>query len=888
MKNIALSINGKNISTLPGTSILEAAIKNGFRIPTLCSHADLAPYGACRICLVEDENTGRLMASCVTPVAPDMKINTDSPRVTANRKNIARLMIAEHPESCIVCNKGNRCELRMIAAQLGVAETRLYPMPNHKPFETLNPFIIRDLSKCILCGKCIRADHELVGVGAIDYSDRGFTSRPVTLHERPLEQSRCTFCGTCVSMCPTGALSTHNTIFTGTPEMEETTICGFCGAGCSLSMGVSGNRVVEVNPSPDTGTVNGATLCVRGHFAHDFLLSPDRLTHPMIRRTDEQGAETLKPAGFDEALSAVAGHLADIKRRYGPESIGFIGSAKCTNEENYLFQKIARVIFGTNNITSLGSTGSQALLRKASEKTMGDCRVSPLSDLENAEAIIAVLTDPDHTVPVAGYHIKRAVKKGAQLVVIDPHRSDLAAFGGFWLHPENSGGGKPFAFAAVNAIIAQLIADDALDHAFVNSRIEDPRGWMDAMVGTDPDILAGKARVSPQNIKTAALLLRNKKIAFVIAADLLETPHGNETLDAVINLALITGSIGTKNAGIFIPSIENNTAGTLDMGCAPDLLPGGRSMADPQDRQAVEDMWGAKIPETEGKDIHGLIEAAEAGILKALYIMGENPLRALPDPDRVRAALKKLDFIVVQDIIKNQTAELAHVVLPAGAFAEKQGSFTNMEGRIQSFTPVVPPPGEALPDWTILAMLARKTGYPEQYTTIEKIRQEIRRVVPMYSALGTHRQVWIKPADSRNAGKIPLVPIDDLKGNDTDEKYPLSAHITNRRWHLGSGTRTSRSARISASGNIGEVEMAPGDAKAMGLTDGNGNKPMIRIFSPFGGIERAVAVNRAVPEGSVFIPQGFSGNDAMYLVDFNTLKPPGSGWRIVPVRIEKI
>lgn len=899
MKNIVLTINGKKIASPPGTSILEAAQKNAIPIPTLCHHADLTPHGACRICLVEDENTGRLMASCVTPIAQDMAILTHSPRVTENRKNIIRLMIAEHPESCIVCNKGNRCELRQIAAQLGVAETKLYPMPNYKPFETANPFIVRDLSKCILCGKCIRADHELVCVGAIDYNDRGFSSRPATLHEQPLESSRCTFCGTCVSMCPTGALSTNNTFFAGTPEREETSICGFCGAGCSLAMGVAGStwggnrsneRVVEVNPASDQNTVNNATLCVRGHFAHDFLLSPDRLTHPLIKRTDEQGGNTLQPAGINEALSTVAGRLADIKRRHGPDSIGFIGSAKCTNEENYLFQKIARVIFTTNNVTTCGTANGQALLRAIDQMTMGACRVNPLSTLENAQAIVSVLFDPEHTVPVAGYHIKRGVKKGAPLIIIDPQRSNLAAFGGTWLHPENGNEKAILPHEMVNALAARILFEKAADRQFIETRTTDPHGWVKEITAADPDEPARKAGIAPETLEKAATLLKGRKIAFVLPCDLLERRHGRQILDAVFNLALITGSVNSGSAGFFIPSLENNLAGALDMGCIPDMLPGRRRLDDAADKKAVEDLWETRLPETPGKDIHGMIKAAEAGTLKGLYIMGENLLRSLPDPERVHAALKNLDFIVVQDIVQNRTADLADVVLPAAAFAEKQGSFTNMEGRLQGFLPVVAPPGDALADWTLLAMLARKAGYPEHYSTIEKIRQEIRRVIPMYRSIGSHRQSWVNKPEGSHAKKFEFAPQTVSEASSSDENYPFTAFIGNLRWHLGAGTRTSRSARINASGKIGEIEISPKDARKLGLKN-NGNQPphsAIRLLSPFGAIQRAFVVNSAIPEGQIFIPQGFFGNDVMQIADFNTLASPESGWRSVPVRIEKI
>ncbi len=892
MKNIVVTINGKKISSPPGTTILAAAERNAISIPTLCSHAELAPYGACRICLVEDRNTGRLMASCVTPVAQDMNIATDSDRVREHRKNIVRLMIAEHPESCIVCSKGNRCELRKAAAELGVAETRLYPMPNYKPFETLNPFIARDLSKCILCGKCIRADHELVAVGAIDYSDRGFSSRPATLYGRPLEESVCTFCGTCVSMCPTGALSTRSEHYAGTPEKEAYTVCGFCGAGCSMAVGVSGGRVVEINPSEDKNTVNGPTLCVRGHFAHDFLLSEDRLTTPLIRKKNEDGTESLQTATFDDALSSVVGRIADIKRHHGPESIGFIGSAKCTNEENYLFQKIARVIFETNNVTNCQERNGAALLRRIDEKTGGAARITPLSGLEKAEAIVVVGTDPEHTVPVAGYHIRRAVRNKTPMVVIDPSRSGMASFGGLWLHPENNeeGGRDAFRFAvdALGALATSIASENGADSQYIGSATEDPDGWIDSLSRENPDAHARAAGIDAAKIRKAASMLVGKKIALVLPPDLLERQFGNQTFDAAFNLALLTGSIGVQNAGLFVFTLENNTAGALDMGCAPDLLPGRRNAADPDERKIVEKAWEKALPETAGMGLLEMIEAAEAGTLKALYIMGENPLRSLPNPERIAAALEKLEFIVVQDIVRTRTAEIADVVLPAAAFSEKQGSFTNTEGRIQSFGPAAQPPGDSLPDWNILASLARKAGYPEQYTTIEKIRQEIRRIAPLYAAMGSHRREWLKKSDTGGSKRFCFAPPPGPEKAQKDDSFPLTAYIGNLRWHLGSGSRTARSGRISAGYGAGRIGISRTDAESLGIAIDD--LPVVRITSATGSIERQAEIFPGLPAGFVFVPSGFSGNDAMRIADFNAAQAGGEnggqGWRTVRVRME--
>ncbi|MFW6081864.1 MAG: molybdopterin-dependent oxidoreductase [Desulfosalsimonas sp.] len=880
MESIALTINGKKVTCRKGDTLLSVAEKNGIFIPTLCHHPALKPHGACRMCMVEDENSGRLMAACVTPAAKDMAVLTETERIRGHRKNIVRLMIAEHPESCIVCSKGNRCELRGLAARLGVAETKLYPMPNYKPYEELNPFIIRDLSKCILCGKCIRADHDLVAVGAIDYSDRGFASRPATLMENPLEDSTCTFCGTCVSICPTGALSPKHVDFVGTPQKEADSVCGFCGAGCSLTLGLSGDRIVEVNPSKLNGSVNGPTLCVRGHFAHDYLGTADRLNQPMIRAVNEDNETVLRPAEWNEAVSKAAESLAEIKRNYGPGSIAFIGSPRCSTEENYLFQKIARVLFETNNVTSTGTINGQGLIRRIDEKTMGSARVMPLSALENAEAIVAVNFDPDHGVPVAGYHVKRASRAGTPVVTIDARRTGLAPFAGARIRPDPGADAEARIPALISALTAEIAEQGGQDSSFVSSRTtgwESYKASIDELLADRP-VSAGEKR----EISRAAGLLSGKKIALVIGADLMEQEHGIGTADAAFNLVLLTGSLGAKNAGIFIPAPEANTAGAMDMGVLPDMLPGRTHLSDREARKQLERLWNVKISPNPGLDLPGIIEEAESGHLKALYIMGENLLRTLPDQDRVEAALKKLDFIVVQDIIDNRTAKLAHVILPGSAFSEKSGSFTNMEGRIQSFAPATQAPGKALADWQILGLLAQNMGYPERYGTVEKIRQEIRRSVPMYASLGTQRQDWVK--NTENGARFEFSAPVQAGAAAAKGQKAYTATLGSLRWHLGGGTRTARSARIAGWNRDNKARLSPSDIEALGLEEDG----LVRITSDHGAVERGYMADAGLLPGRVFIPLGFSANDAAELADIEALKPAAPAWRTCRVDIEKI
>jgi len=886
LENIILTIDDKRISCLPGTSILEAAGKNGINIPHLCYHPDLKPFGACRLCLVEDEKTGRLMAACVTPVAPDMVIQTTTPRVIKHRRNIIRLMIAEHPESCIVCSKGNRCQLRWVAAQMGVGETNLYSMPNYKPLEQANPFIIRDLSKCILCAKCIRADHELVVVGAIDYNLRGFKSRPATVHERGLEKSSCTFCGTCVSMCPTGALSVKNHRYVGSPEKESISICGFCGIGCSLAMGQSANQVIDVNPAHLPDSVNKATLCVRGHFAHDFLNSTRRLIAPLMPKADEGENTQMVAVSWEAALDHVAERLRKIKDENGPQSIAFMGSSKCSNEENYLFQTIARVLIGTNNIDNGGYVSGQFLSTFLDQKTAGGCRLNPLSGIEAADIILVLGADPSHSLPVMSYHLKRAARNGTPLIVVDPRRTELVGYAALWLpiEPQTD-------LELINAIAAILSDKNAYDSEFIDRYTEGFSLFAYGLSSFDIQKVSRATGLETNLLNEAAQLLKGKRVAFLIGHGILQQRYGLHSLGAVLNLSLMTGSLGREGAGIHVLARENNQVGAMDMGAVPHLLPGRMPLNEDTARKTWEKNWKVKISPDPGLNLKRIIEAAESGRLKALYIMGENPLRSLPQPRRVKAALEKLEFLIVQDILNNEITGIADVVLPGAAFCEKSGSFTNLEGRIQSFSPVVTPPGKAKPDWEILDLLASRLGAAETFGSIEKIRKEIRKRVPAYADMNGTGHSWIKESSQMAAfhadgagGRISFSPVVSIAEQKHDADYPFTAIIGSLRYHLGGGTRTDASERMQQFVIPGEVDICTEDAVRLDLKEGD----TVQIQSRWGTIKRKIKPGNSVGRGQLFISAAIHSNDCMNLIDLSDLTDPRSdGWKTCAVKIEK-
>jgi formate dehydrogenase (NADP+) alpha subunit len=883
MEQVSLRINGVTVVAQAGTSILKAASEHGIRIPTLCHHPHLEPAGACRLCIVEDEKSGRIMASCVTPVVSGMAIQTNTQDLQRHRANILRLIMANHPESCIVCNKGNRCELRRLAAELGIGAYGLYRMPHYTKLEEANPFIVRDLTKCIVCGKCIRADHELVAVGAIDYNHRGLRSRPATALEKPLEKSSCTFCGTCVSMCPTGALMTRNRHYAGTPQKEASTLCGFCGVGCSLVIGSTDGRVVDVNPSHSDHTVNRSTLCVRGHFAHDFLNASERLTSPLIRK--ENG---LEKATWEEALEYVARKLLSLKAEEGPQSIAFLGSSKCTLEENYLFQKIARVIVSTNNVDNGGALSGRAAQRRLEERLGGTGRVKPLSDLEKAEVILVLGSNPTQSAPVLGYHLRRASRKnGIPVIVADPRRTEFVPSASLWLPLRPNSDSE-----LIHGIAQVLMKQGRYDRDFVSRFTMGMEEYERSLSFLDLERACEVTGLDVKVMEKAAGLLAGKRITFVMGHGVFLQPYGLQVVDGAVNLALMTGSVGNETSGFYRIVRENNEAGAWDMGTVPHALPGRLPVAESAVRKHWERSWHTPLSPDPGLDLFGMITEAERGNLKALYVMGENPVRALPGSPRVGNALKRLKLLVVQDILETETTRLAHVVLPGAPFSEKAGAFTNIEGRIQSFEPAVPLLGEAKADWEILDLLAGKMGWKEPYGSIEHIRYEISSLAPGYADLARSRgTAWVqekgeaKLFSAKGGGSLlsftPYSPI-LLEGPDKD--YPYQAILGSPRCHLGSGTRTSRSARIREYASEEEVDMSFQDGRALGIQEGDG----VRISSAHGTIQRRAALSKGVGSGLIYVPRAVDGNSAASLIPL-VLKG-GADWagmNVVAVKIEK-
>ena len=887
METVTITLDGVEVSGYAGMTILDLARESGVDIPTLCYDPHLSSIGACRICLVENEQTGALLSSCVTPIAPGMVINTRSPRVIEHRQTIIKLMLASHPDTCMVCNKGNRCQLRQIASDIGIGLIEFDRIPQMATIEEVNPFIQRDISKCILCAKCIRACQELVVEGAVDYFWRGFNAKPTTTYDLPLEDSECTFCGTCVALCPTGALMEKEGAYRGTTKTAVPTTCPVCGCGCSLRLEVKDNRVVRVSPDGES-TLNKGALCVRGSYSFDFIHSADRLTKPLVRVSDG-----FEEASWEQAMEMVASEFKRIKDEHSPDSLAVLGSSKCTNEENYLLQRFARCVLGTNNIDN-GSRLYNSATRIALGASIGlPGTTNYLDSLEQSEVIVVIGADPTSSAPIVDYAIKRAVKyKGAKLILIDPRRTKLFSFAHLWLRPRVNTD-----IVLLNSLAKVIIGEDLLDEEFVARKTENfeeltrqlekyTTGYAEAITG-----------IPGREIRAAARLYAAASQATIVyGTGITQYMGGTDGVKALANLAILTGNIGRGRGGIYALQRENNGQGAGDMGTLPDFLPGYQSVADDQSRRKFEECWKVSLPDKPGLTAVEFMEQAKAGEIKGLYIAGENPVLSFPHSALIAEALASLDFLVVQDMYLTETAKLATVVLPAASFAEKDGTFTNFEGRINRVQKAIEPLGESLPDWEILLQLADKMECPMPFSSLQQVMDEIEELVPFYEGYTDIEKLYqAEPGiwETGHAygeqflkGFARFSPVEYSPQTDgSKEDYPLTLLTGAILNHFGTGTRSSRSWRLRNFSPQAFVEISESDAKKLHINHGD----KVKVISPVSELTTTAKTTDTLPEGMIFLPTSFPDTPATRLfsisLDPETKAP---SLKACNVRIEKV
>ena len=868
---LRLSINGCEVEAKKGATVLEAALSAGIYIPTLCYDPDLKPYGACRLCVVEIEGMRGLVSSCTTPATEGMVVHTETPRVNQARRITMELIIANHHGDCLTCAKNQDCELLKIAQYLGMEQDhidRLRKSTQVLPIDESHPAFIRDPNKCILCGKCVRACHEVAVVGAIDLAFRGNSAKIATFGDKPIIESICKSCGECVARCPTGALVPK---WEKAPVKEVKTICPYCGVGCSLYLGVRDDRIVSVRGDPE-GQANKGSLCVKGRWGYDFLSHPERLTTPLIRIPgtargaghNGQVHEIFREATWDEALELVATGLLDLKQSCGPDSIAALSSAKCANEDNYVMQKFVRAVLGTNNIDHCARLCHASTVVGGIAAFGQGAMSNSYSDFEKTELFFDIGSNTTECHPIIGSIIKRRVKfGGAKLIVADPRSIELGEYAAIGLHH------KPGTdVALINGLMHVIIRDGLEDEEFIRERTEGFEELRQLVQRYAPELVEAITGVPASDLEAAAHLFGEARSACILyGMGITQHTTGTDNVKSVANLLLLTGNIGREGTGFSPLRGQNNVQGACDMGALPNVYSGYQRVDNPAIRTKFEAAWECKLNDHPGRTVTEIADAILKGDIKGLYVMGENPMLSEPNLEHIRRALEKIEFLVVQDIFLSETAWLADVVFPAAAFAEADGTFTNTERRIQRIRQAVMPPGEAKADWEIISALAEKMGQPLGYQSASQIMEEIAALTPIYGGVRFDRLdhgglQWPCP-DTSHPGTPFLYQDDFARGRgkfhavgykppaeSISEGYPLILTTGRVLEHWHTGTMSRRSKVLNELNPNGVVEMHPSDAAKLGLIEHD----LIVVASERGRVEAPLHITEKSPPGLVFMP----------------------------------
>ncbi len=730
MSAIKLTIDGQEIEVAPGTTILEAARQLGIDIPTFCHDPELPPNGACRICVVEVEKARALVASCVAPVGPDMVVHTESERGVKARKNNLSLMLANHPLDCITCEKTGECKLQDYCYRYGVASTEFEGEVKNLPYDDTNEFFLRDMNKCILCGICVGKDQLVVGAGAIDFSKRGFTTNVSPGFEDPIEESSCVFCGMCIDNCPVGALIPKYVTGKGRPWQTESVpaVCPYCSLGCNINLHVKDNEVIGVSPVMES-PVNRGHLCVQGKFGWDFVHSGDRVTAPMVKTNG-----VFVEVSWEEALDYIVDNIKEIQSRYGADALMGLSSPKISNEESYLFQKLVRSL-GTNNVDSYSKHCHASAVDGMMDAFGNAATTNSINEVAATGAVLVIGSNPAESHPILDYRVREAARNGAELIIATPDTIGLVDVSTAYL-PLKEG----TEVALLNAMANVIISEGLHDQDFVDKRTEGFAELKKAVDQYSPAYAAGITGLGEEEIRSAARAYASAEKAVIVSdACAGEYIGGADFVRALANLAMLTGNVGKEATGVYVPYGENNLQGMTDMGVLPNIATGYQHLKEKAVRDKFSKAWGVEISETPGMTVAEAFAGGKNTSIKAMYIMGENPVTCGGGSPEVVDYLNNLEFLVVQDIFMTETAALADVVLPQAAFAEKLGTYTNTERRVQLSQPALEPPGEVFPDWAVLVELAEWLGFEWDYAGPEEIFEEIASLTPDYSGISYQR-----------------------------------------------------------------------------------------------------------------------------------------------------
>ncbi len=889
---VRLAIDGQDVEVPPGTSILDAAHAAGIEIPHLCHHPHLTPAGICRLCLVEAD--GKLVTACRQPVRDGMAVRTDEERVRRIRRAVLELILSDHPQDCLTCDENGACPLQRYAYEYGIEENRFLG-PDHErrrvPPREDNPFIRYEAEKCILCCRCVRACADIQGRHVLGFAGRGFPTSVGPALARPLTETNCEFCGQCVAVCPVGALRAKGRRFQGREWELRTvrTVCPFCGCGCRLVLHLKGPRIVRVS-----GGADGFRLCVKGRFGMGFVHHKDRLRAPLIRNGDGS-----REANWEEALSLVARRLTEIVAQYGPDAVAGLASAKCTNEENYLFQKFMRAVVGTSHVDHCARLCHAPTVAGLARAFGSGAMTNSTAEIESSDCVLVTGSNTTEAHPIVAQAIHQAVRNGATLIVVDPREIELADIA--HLHLRQRPGTD---VAWLNGLAHVILAEGLWNEAFVAERCEGFDEFQRTVKEYTPQRVEEITGIPAEELREVArAYARAKRGTIIFSMGITQHTTGTDNVLALANLALLTGHIGRPSTGVNPLRGQNNVQGACDMGGLPNVLPGYQPVADPTAREKFQEAWGVNLPEGPGLTVVEMMEAALAGEIKGMVIMGENPMVSDPDIRHVEEALRRLEFLAVLDIFPSETAELAHVVLPAASFAEKDGTFTSTERRVQRVRKALPPPGEARADWEILCELSTRMGHPMDYGSPAEIMAEIASLTPIYGGISYDRLEgaglqWPCPTPdhpgtpflhagkfTRGKGRFHAVPYRG-PAEVPDAEYPFVLTTGRILWHFHSRTMTGRVAGLQELVPEAYVEIHPADAAALGIAD----RDRVRVSSRRGTIEvRASVTEHALP-GTVFIPFHFGEAAANVLTPSDPLDPVAKmpALKACAVRVDRI
>ncbi|WP_416357730.1 formate dehydrogenase subunit alpha [Aureimonas phyllosphaerae] len=872
-KHVTLTIDGETVTVPAGTSLMRAAAEMGTKIPKLCATDSLEPFGSCRMCLVEVEGMRGTPASCTTLAADGMVVKTQTDRIAKLRRGVMELYISDHPLDCLTCSANGDCELQDTAGEVGLREVRYgqhgenhvhphehgSPNPLFMEKDLSNPYFQYDPSKCIVCSRCVRACEEVQGTFALTIAGRGFDSRVSPSQGEDFFSSECVSCGACVQACPTATLMEKSVVAMGVPEHSKVTTCAYCGVGCSFKAEMRGEELVRMVPWKD-GKANHGHSCVKGRFAYGYANHRERITSPMIRNST---SEPWREVSWEEAIAHTASEFKRIQAKYGRNSVGGITSSRCTNEETFLVQKLIRAGFGNNNVDTCARV-CHSPTGYGLKTTLGtSAGTQDFDSVEEADVILVIGANPTDGHPVFASRMKKRLREGAQLIVVDPRRIDLVktphveAAHHLPLRPGTN-------VAVLTAMAHVIVTEGLVDETYVRERcdLEAFQAWAEFVsdASRSPEASEPMTRVPADELRAAArLYATGGRAAIYYGLGVTEHSQGSTTVMAIANLAMATGNIGKRGAGVNPLRGQNNVQGACDMGSFPHELSGYRHVSDDTARALFETMWGVELDDEPGMRIPNMLDAAVAGEFKGIYIQGEDILQSDPNTRHVTAGLAAMECVVVQDLFLNETAVHAHVFLPGSTFLEKDGTFTNAERRIQRVRRVMKPKN-GYADWEITQLLANALGFPMNYGHPSEIMAEIAALTPTfagvsYERLETETLQW--PVTDKAPLGTPLMHLEGfVRGKGlfvvteyvpTDEKvgprFPLlltTGRILSQ-YNVGAQTRRTDNTMWHEEDLL---EIHPHDAEERGIREG----AFVKVASRAGDTTlRALITDRVAP-----------------------------------------